>query len=69
MQITPDDPSAGPLNAYMQSIIKQYDPASPWQYYKIVDVQWAKKAVALSTLPKPDRRAPMLEARPTTRMR
>ncbi len=53
VQINPDDASAGPLNAYMQSIIKQYDPATPWQYYKIVDVQWAKKAVEISTLPVP----------------
>jgi hypothetical protein len=41
VQIQPDDSSAAQLNPYMQALIRQYDPKSPWQYYKIVNIQWS----------------------------
>lgn len=40
VQVTPDEASTPQLNAYMQNLIKQSDPKSPWQYYKIVNIQW-----------------------------
>ena len=44
VQIQPDDNSAAQLNPYMQALIKQYDPKTPWQYYKIVNIQWSEAA-------------------------
>lgn len=52
-QINPDNPSAAGINGYMQALIKQYDPTTPWQYYKIVDIQWSRVPVDLSKLPVP----------------
>ncbi|HEY5278498.1 MAG TPA: hypothetical protein VIJ67_01975 [Pseudolabrys sp.] len=40
VQVTPDEASTPQLNAYMQNLIRQADPKSPWQYYKIVNIQW-----------------------------
>jgi hypothetical protein len=53
VQITPDDATADRLNAYMHTLLKQYDPKSPWQYYNLVNVQWPKVPVPLSSLNAP----------------
>lgn len=53
VQITPDDATADQLNAYMHGLLKQYDPKSPWQYYNLVNVQWPKVPVPLSSLTAP----------------
>jgi len=48
VQVTPDDASTPQLNAYMQNLIRQADPKSPWQYYKIVNVQWPLSPVDIA---------------------
>jgi hypothetical protein len=53
VQIQPDDPSAAQLNPYMQALIRQYDQKSPWQYYKIVNVQWSETTTDISKIPPP----------------
>lgn len=53
VQITPNDATADRLNAYMHTLLKQYDPKSPWQYYNLVNVQWPKVPVPLSSLKAP----------------
>jgi len=53
MQMQPDDPSAAQLNPYMQALIKQYDPKTPWQYYKIVNIQWSRTTTDISKIPPP----------------
>lgn len=52
VQITPDDSTAERLNTYMHTLLKNYDPNTPWQYYNLVDVQWAKP-VEISKLSSP----------------
>jgi len=51
MQMEPDDRSAGELNAYVQAQIRQKNPKSPWQYYKIVNIQWSDPSVAIPQTP------------------
>lgn len=53
VQIQPDDPSAAQLNPYMQALIRQYDPKSPWQYYKIVNIQWSQTTTDIGKIPPP----------------
>ncbi len=53
LQVNPDNPSVGGLNAYMQGLIKAYDASTPWQFYKIVDVQWSLQPVPLARLKRP----------------
>jgi len=53
VQIQPDDPSASQLNPYMQALIRQYDPKSPWQYYKIVNIQWSETTTDIGKIPPP----------------
>jgi hypothetical protein len=48
VQVTPDEASTPQLNAYMQNLIKQADAKSPWQYYKIVNIQWPLSPVDIS---------------------
>ena len=50
LQITPDAAAATKLNTYMHYILKQYDAKSPWQYYNLIDVQWARVPVVISDL-------------------
>ncbi len=52
-QIVADDSSAAKVTGYMQDAIKQYNPSAPWQYYKLVTVQWPQQAVDLRTLQAP----------------
>jgi hypothetical protein len=53
VQITPDATAADKLNTYMHYMLKQYDPKSQWQYYNLVDVQWALSPQPLSKLTPP----------------
>jgi len=63
VQIQPDDPSAAQLNAYMQALIKQYDPKTPWQYYKIVNIQWSTTLNEIGKIPPPSN-APLPYGKP-----
>lgn len=53
VQVFPDDAAAVNVNANMQAMIKSYNATAPWQYYKLVNVQWPLNPVALSSLPVP----------------
>ena len=53
VQIQPDDSSAHQLNPYMQALIKQYDPKTPWQYYKIVNIQWSTTTTDIGKITPP----------------
>jgi len=53
LQVFPDNPSVGGLNTYMQGLIRSYDAGTAWQYYKIVDVQWALSPQLLARLKVP----------------
>lgn len=53
VQIQPDDPSAYHLNLYMRALIAQYDPKTPWQYYKIVNIQWSTTTIDISKITPP----------------
>jgi len=48
VQVTPDEASTPQLNAYMQNLIRQADAKSPWQYYKIVTIQWPLNPVDIA---------------------
>lgn len=65
VQITPDDPTADQLNAYMHTLLKSYDKDTPWQYYNLVNVQWATNPVALASLTAPQN-APLPDGKPNT---
>jgi hypothetical protein len=62
VQVNPDDPTAAQLNAYMRYLLQGY---SPWQYYKLVNVQWAKvpQPLAKQTVPAP---TPLPDGSPNT---
>jgi hypothetical protein len=53
VQSIPDDQTAAGVTTQAQGIIEQYNKqnniTSPWQYYKLVNVQWSPKTVTLST--------------------
>jgi len=53
MQMQPDDKSTPQLNAYMQALIKSYDPKSPWQYYKIINIQWSETTTDIGKITPP----------------
>lgn len=63
VQIQPDDSSTPQLNAYMQALIKQYDPKTPWQYYKIVNIQWSTTTTDISKIAPPSN-APLPYGKP-----
>ena len=50
VQIFPDDSEADPVNKNMKAMLQAYK-AGPWQYYKLVNVQWPQDPVALGTAP------------------
>ena len=62
VQINPNADQATMLNAYMHYILQGY---SPWQYYNLVDVQWATIPVQVATLPAPQS-APLPDGQPNT---
>ncbi len=49
VQVFPDDVNAAKINAQAQKIITQGYAKSPWQYYAMVDTQWSKTVLNLST--------------------
>jgi len=53
LQITPDAEAATKLNTYMHYILQQADAKSPWQYYNLIDVQWALDPKVISDLKAP----------------
>lgn len=55
MQMFPDDPAAKDVTRYMHDEIWRTNPESPWQYYKLVLVQWpqTQSNVAQPTAPLP----------------
>ncbi len=53
LQITPDAAAATKLNTYMHYILQQADAKSPWQYYNLIDVQWALDPKVISDLKAP----------------
>jgi len=53
LQITPDADAATKLNTYMHYILRQADAKSPWQYYNLIDVQWALVPKVISDLKAP----------------
>ena len=63
VQITPDDPTAVRLNKYMRGVLTAYDPKTPWQYYKLVNVQWATLPQTLSRLKAPAK-VPLPDGKP-----
>jgi len=68
MQITADASQADKLNAHMKSIIKNKDPNSPWQYYKLIDVQWPKHPANISNR-KPPLSTPLPNGDPNVPLR
>ncbi len=56
VQIFPDDTAAKSITRYMQDEIWRHNPRAPWQYYKLVVVQWPRTArpVTQATAPLPD---------------
>ena len=62
VQINPNADQATMLNAYMHYILQGY---SPWQYYNLVDVQWATIPVQVAALPAP-KSAPLPDGQPNT---
>jgi hypothetical protein len=62
VQINPNADQATKLNAYMHYILQGY---SPWQYYSLVDVQWATIPVQVATLPAP-KSVPLPDGQPNT---
>ncbi len=53
VQIDADDSSAINLNKYMQPLLRAYNPAAPWQYYALHNVQWPLSPVDITKLPAP----------------
>ena len=68
MQITADASQADKLNLYMQFILNQSDPKSPWQYYKLIDVQWPKHPINISKS-KPPLSTPLPDGTPNVPLR
>ena len=53
VQVTPDADAATKLNTYMHYILQQADAKTSWQYYNLIDVQWALDPKVLSGLTPP----------------
>jgi hypothetical protein len=57
-QVFPVAPSARSINAYMQTLIRDADAGSPWQFYELLGVQWPQFALGFPTpVPEPQRGA------------
>ena len=58
-QVFPVAPSARAINDFVQALIRADDPASPWQFYELLGVQWPQYAFGLpAPVPDPQRRLP-----------
>jgi hypothetical protein len=70
-QVFPVAPSARAINAFVQALIRADDPASPWQFYELLGVQWPQYAFGLPTpVPDPQRQSrgvPLSIGTPSTR--
>ena len=62
VQMFPVDPQADPVNSNMKKMLQAYN-AGPWQYYKLVNVQWPLQPDPLGTAP---RNAPLPLGGPNT---
>lgn len=49
VQVFPDDPQAAAINGSAKKIIIAGNPASPWQYYAMIDTQWSRTVLSLDT--------------------
>jgi hypothetical protein len=54
-QVFPVAPSVREINAYAHDLVRAADPASPWQFYDLLGVQWPQFALGLPA-PVPDPR-------------
>jgi hypothetical protein len=55
-QVFPVAPSVRAINDFVRDLIRRYDPASPWQFYELLGVQWPQFALGLPTpVPDPER--------------
>ncbi|HMK80120.1 MAG TPA: hypothetical protein VK438_10745 [Xanthobacteraceae bacterium] len=50
VQIFADDKQADPVNKNMKAMLQAYK-AGPWQYYKLVNVQWPQHPIPLGSAP------------------
>lgn len=58
-QVFPVAPSARAINDFVRAMIHSDDPASPWQFYELLGVQWPQFAAGLPTPePEPRQRLP-----------
>lgn len=69
VQVFPDDPLADKVNKDARGIILQYNQQhnvqkSPWQYYKLINVQWSPSTISLKT-PVPIQ-LPLPQGKPST---
>jgi hypothetical protein len=56
-QVFPVAPSVREINDVVRDLIRRGDPASPWQFYELLGVQWPEFALGLPTpVPDPERR-------------
>jgi hypothetical protein len=62
-QVFPVAPSVRAINAYVSDLIRAADPASPWQFYELLGVQWPQFALGLPT-PVPDPQRAMRQSVP-----
>jgi hypothetical protein len=70
--VFPVAPSVRDINAYALALMRQADPATPWQFYELLGVQWPQFAAGNPTpVPEPQRQAPpgvpLLVGTPSTR--
>ena len=55
-QVFPVAPSARAINDFVHALIRAADPASPWQFYVLLGVQWPQYAFGLpAPVPDPER--------------
>lgn len=56
-QVFPVAPSARAINEFVRAMIRSADPASPWQFYELLGVQWPQYAFGLpAPVPNPRQR-------------
>lgn len=53
LQVTPDSNAATKLNTYMHYILQKDNAKTPWQFYNLIDVQWALDPKVISDLKAP----------------
>ena len=53
MEATQVPSEAEQINGFVQNLIKAGNPSSPWQFYRLVNVQWPTAAIPLPSQPLP----------------